>query len=688
MKIKRLFSALLAMSILAGTLTAECSAAGFARSKTYLSGLFTDVAADVWYADSVKNTYELGLMNGTSENTFSPSGMFTLAEAVTVAARMHNIHNGGDGKIPAAAGEWYQGAIDYCTDNGIITKNQFSDFTKNATRAEMVGIMRAALPDSSWNAINSVNALPDVNKVTPYSEDIFLMYNAGVITGSDMYGLFQPYAYITRAEVATIVTRMADSSYRKTLSLTPVTARNAPVLSGFGKKISKMSCGRLPVVDSQTNKWGFVDTNGTMVIPAVYDEVTAFTKTGYAIVRKDKQYGTIDVNGNTLVPLSTTEFDNHTRITYELDAYKNNGALIIDGKPVTPFKSAYGYDYLYTQDGISYFRSYVKDSGYGLVTSKGKTIVPAEYDGIVCNGYYVFGIKDEEANFDIYSISGEKIKSENYNISPYAELGNPLVKWVDGSKYGVASIEGKITEAIYDEVVLCDNSDFAIVKYGDMTGLVGINGLIFDLGEYNVKDAYGKYAMLRTQENEVFFTDASKNFTNKVRYAPSEYDSIFTITDDVIHYSTGNYYIYEFESGETYKTLASSIVEWEKGILLYNGKYYKEHGNVDGYHYYKTPDGLYGIYDYHKGNITEAKYTTAEAALEAYKATFACYYISEENGKPIVVYDYDGNLYANKGEEEIVIRYYKNKIYYDEIVDLGEGYFACRINETWYLVCA
>lgn len=687
MNIKRLFSALLAMSMLVGILAAECSAAGFAHSKSYPSGLFADVAKDAWYADSVKNTYELGLMNGTAATAFSPAGMFTLAEAVTVAARMHNIHNGGDGKIPAAPGEWYQGAIEYCINNGIITKNQFSDFTKNATRAEMVGIMRAALPDSSWNAINSVNALPDVNKVTPYSEDIFLMYNAGVITGSDQYGLFQPYAYITRAEVATIVTRMADSSYRKTLSLTPMTERQAPVLSGFDKKTSRMSCGRLPVKDPQTNKWGFVDTNGTMVIPAVYDEVTSFTSTGYAIVRKDKQYGTIDINGNVLVPLSTVDF---TRpITYEIDAYRNNGALVIDGRPITPFGFAYGYDYLYTQDGVSYFRTYKSDSGYGLVTSKGKIIVPAEYSDVVCNGYCVFGIKNEGANFDIYSISGEKIKSENYSIRYDVELGNPLFAWVDGSKYGVASVEGKLTEAIYDDVVLCDNSDFAIVKYGDMTGLVGINGLIFDLGEYNVGDAYGKYAMLRTQENEVFFTDAGKNFTNKVSYPlGGGADKIFTITDDVIHYSTGNYYIYEFESGETYKTSLSSIVEWENGILLSNEEYYREHGGVDGYHYYKTTDGLYGIYDYHSGVITKADHATAEEALEAYKATFACYYVAEENGKPIIVYDYDGKIYENKGEEEVAVRYYKNKIYYDEIVELNEGYFACRFNETWYLVCA
>ncbi|MBR5307935.1 MAG: S-layer homology domain-containing protein [Clostridia bacterium] len=684
MYLKKITALLLSATLLGCSVCLECSAEGFTKSRAYQPGLFTDVGEDAWYAGSVKSAYELGLMSGTATNAFSPAGMFTLAEAVTVAARMHNINSGADGKIPSAAGEWYQGAVNYCIENGIIEKGSFSDFTKNATRAQMVGILRAALPDSAWNAINDVKKLPDVNLVTPYSEDIFLMYNAGVISGSDEYGRFQPYAYITRAEVAAIVTRMADASARKTLNLTPMTETAAPVLSNSGKNFSEydMSCGRLPVGDAKTGKWGYVDGTGAMVIPAIYDKVTKFNKNGYAIVYKDKMSGTIDINGNTLVPLNDSGYFNIR--TYDSSALKWKEALVIDGRPVTPFNFADDYSYLFEADGVSYFRTYKSDFGYGIVDSKGKVIVPSEYAGVYSNGTHIWVTKDiESPHYDVYTLTGEKIKSMDYGVYLNMIAGNSLFRYQDGTKLGVASVEGKLTEAIYDDVILCDNSDFAIIKYGDMTGLVGTNGIIFDLGEYQVRDAYGKYAMLRNEENEVFFTDVNKNFTEKVRQSPSAYDGIFTVTDDIINYSVGNYYVYEIKTGETYKRANSSIVEWEKGFLLPDGQLCREYEYIDGCYCYKTADGLYGVYDKDDGTVTKAEYTSAEEAIKAYWLTLGNYSVRKENGKPIVVYDR-----YNSDEDDVVIRYYKNKIYYDEIISVGEGYFVCRFNETWYLVCA
>ena len=46
------------------------------------------------------------------------------------------------------------------------------------------------------------------------------LYNAGILTGSDAAGSFKPESTIQRSEVATIVTRMADKSLRKTFTLT------------------------------------------------------------------------------------------------------------------------------------------------------------------------------------------------------------------------------------------------------------------------------------------------------------------------------------------------------------------------------------------------------------------------------------------------------------------------------------
>ncbi len=55
---------------------------------------------------------------------------------------------------------------------------------------------------------------------------------------------------------------------------------------------------------------------------------------------------------------------------------------------------------------------------------------------------------------------------------------------------------------------------------------------------------------------------------------------------------------------------------------------------------------------------------------------------NNDAGKPTVCY---GN--STDGWTP-VIEFYKNNMYYNEIKELGEGYYACRYNTTWYLVHA
>ena len=80
-----------AAAIAVGSLSA--SAAGFAKTNTYTPGMFNDVPASEWYASSVSSSYELGFMKGTADGVFSPEGNMTVAEAITIAARVHDAYN-------------------------------------------------------------------------------------------------------------------------------------------------------------------------------------------------------------------------------------------------------------------------------------------------------------------------------------------------------------------------------------------------------------------------------------------------------------------------------------------------------------------------------------------------------------------------------------------------------------------
>ncbi len=82
-------------ALLAALMLAMCANAAFERVNTY-SNNFTDVTDTNWFAENVKTAYELGFMNGKSEGKFDPNGNVTVAEAITMAARVHAIYNGID----------------------------------------------------------------------------------------------------------------------------------------------------------------------------------------------------------------------------------------------------------------------------------------------------------------------------------------------------------------------------------------------------------------------------------------------------------------------------------------------------------------------------------------------------------------------------------------------------------------
>ena len=72
---------------------------------------FSDVPEGAWYADSAELCVEAGLLQGTGADTFSPQGAVTLAEVMTVAARLHYRAGGGQGDLPEAPESWGTGAI-------------------------------------------------------------------------------------------------------------------------------------------------------------------------------------------------------------------------------------------------------------------------------------------------------------------------------------------------------------------------------------------------------------------------------------------------------------------------------------------------------------------------------------------------------------------------------------------------
>ena len=164
---------------------------------------FSDVPDSVWYASYASAAAEAGLMNGTGSGRFSPAQSLSLAEVVTLTARLFAEDHGE--AVPASlSGEpWYQAAYDYCVGSGLFT----------ATSFEMVELLDRAVPDSQKVPIHSTAAVPDLAESAVYGDVVYRWYRAGITRG-DQEGNFNGSSPITRAETAAILCRLAGLAER------------------------------------------------------------------------------------------------------------------------------------------------------------------------------------------------------------------------------------------------------------------------------------------------------------------------------------------------------------------------------------------------------------------------------------------------------------------------------------------
>lgn len=202
---------LTALGVLAAALLAlSAYGASFDRVNIYADGQFSDVENTAWYAGSVSSAFELGFMKGTADAVFSPTDNMTLAEAITIASRVHDAYTGGGAAFDQSAGDnWYDCYVDYAAKNGIIGAGDYADYDRNARRHEMASIFAHAVPPDFLTAINDVREVPDVPATNAYAGELLSLYRAGVMLGNDGYGTFLPNNDVTRAEAAAIIERVA-----------------------------------------------------------------------------------------------------------------------------------------------------------------------------------------------------------------------------------------------------------------------------------------------------------------------------------------------------------------------------------------------------------------------------------------------------------------------------------------------
>lgn len=118
---------------------------------------YVDVASSAWYNDAIQYVTDKGLMSGTGDNKFSPSSSTTRGMLITVLAR----YAGQDttNSIP-----WYQAGMDWAKANGV---SDGTNPTINITREQLVTMLYRYAGSPAANG--SLDSFTDASTVSSYA---------------------------------------------------------------------------------------------------------------------------------------------------------------------------------------------------------------------------------------------------------------------------------------------------------------------------------------------------------------------------------------------------------------------------------------------------------------------------------------------------------------------------------------
>ncbi|MBE6680628.1 MAG: S-layer homology domain-containing protein, partial [Ruminococcaceae bacterium] len=133
--------------------------------------------------------------------------------ALTAATNIHAAYNGNSVRDAFFGEAWYVPYVEYCEQNGIITKGQFADVNKNITRGDMAIVFANILPDGEYEATCDGSNSDVTSDMTCYNA-VSKLYKAGIVSGDAGKGTYRPNDGIVRSEACVIFTRIALKSMR------------------------------------------------------------------------------------------------------------------------------------------------------------------------------------------------------------------------------------------------------------------------------------------------------------------------------------------------------------------------------------------------------------------------------------------------------------------------------------------
>ena len=171
---------------------------------------FNDVKAGKWYYNAVKFCYVNGYMNGTSENTFSPSAPVTRAMFATVLYKTASASAVYDSSsfTDVEGGKWYTSAVQWAYENGYASGVGGGKFSPNAevSREQMCVFLHTYSLKNGYDVSKSaeLDSFNDENTVSQWARDAVKWAVANEIISGTSGRKLSPKIASTRAMTAQI----------------------------------------------------------------------------------------------------------------------------------------------------------------------------------------------------------------------------------------------------------------------------------------------------------------------------------------------------------------------------------------------------------------------------------------------------------------------------------------------------
>ena len=211
---KRIISILLTMSMMFSMFASFINAVNYDENADDLP--FSDVSANDWFYSAVKTAYDSKIMQGTSDDRFSPKKNMSRVEIVTVFYRLAGSTDTGMGETLSFTDTdkdaWYSNYLGWAVSKKLVNGYVDGTFkpTKDITREELAKLFVEflSLMDIEIVDENTIDRFNDVDSFPNWSKEyIEELRKTGLLVG-DQNGNFNPLNTATRAEVATIITRV------------------------------------------------------------------------------------------------------------------------------------------------------------------------------------------------------------------------------------------------------------------------------------------------------------------------------------------------------------------------------------------------------------------------------------------------------------------------------------------------